>query len=219
MAGLAKQPGERPASMQEVLRALDAPEPIVLLRALEAPAPAEVLRVPPRRWRPVASIGLACGAIALLGAGLGRGHHGAQAASVGPVTAAASAGSTTASAASLAPASVREPAMGGAAGPAAGAGVALRFITSPPGASVTRTDTGQLLGQTPLEVAVERGPAPVTLRVQLAGYLPLTRQVTFDSSQRLELSLAPVTPPQRPAPLARLKRLPVREGVLDPFDE
>jgi hypothetical protein len=239
MACLAKQAAGRPESMLEVRRALEAPEPIALLRTLEAPepiallptleapepiallrtleapepiallptleapAPLERLRVPPRRWRPIASIGLACGALALLGALLGREHRGAQAASLA---------SSAAAAASSGPAGAGEAARGGAQ-------VALGFITSPPGASVTRTDTGQLLGQTPLEVAVERDPAPVTLRVQLPGYLPLTRQVTFDASQRLELSLAPLTPSPRPLPLARLKRLPVREGVLDPFDE
>ncbi len=92
------------------------------------------------------------------------------------------------------------------------ASVSVVVVTSPPGALVTRIETNELLGQTPLTLRLPRSQAPTTLRITLAGYQPLTRGTTLDSNQRLELALTPI--PLRPAPRALR---PVREGVLEPF--
>jgi serine/threonine protein kinase len=92
------------------------------------------------------------------------------------------------------------------------ASVTVMVVTLPPGATVTRTDTNALLGQTPLELRLPKSHEPTTLRITLAGYQPLTRVTTFDSNQRLEFALTPL--PLRPPPRAPR---PVREGVLEAF--
>ena len=67
--------------------------------------------------------------------------------------------------------------------------VTLWIETEPAGAIVSRGDSGEQLGTTPLEVKLQRDPSTMPLRIELEGYAPLERQVSKESSQRLELNL------------------------------
>ncbi len=67
--------------------------------------------------------------------------------------------------------------------------VTLWVETQPAGAIVSRGDSGEQLGTTPLEVKLRRDPSTMPLLIELAGYAPLERLVSKDSSQRLELDL------------------------------
>ncbi|MFT3711425.1 MAG: serine/threonine-protein kinase [Archangium sp.] len=87
--------------------------------------------------------------------------------------------------------------------------VTLAITTQPPGARVVRTDTGLLLGVTPLEFKSPRRNQPTTLKLELAGHEPLERAVVFDQNQRLEFTLKPVVK-------AKPKRV-ITDGVIDPY--
>ncbi|MDP1824042.1 MAG: serine/threonine-protein kinase [Archangium sp.] len=89
--------------------------------------------------------------------------------------------------------------------------VTLWVETQPPGALVSRLDTGETLGRTPLEVRVERA-ANVPLRIELEGHTTLERDVSIEESQRLEYMLQP--PPKT---FAQASRRAVTDGVLDPY--
>ena len=92
---------------------------------------------------------------------------------------------------------------------AAPADVALWLVTAPPGASVSRLDTGVAMGVTPLEVRLTKTDRPLRLRFELAGHQVLERETSLQSDQTLELSLKPVVVKRKPRP--------VTDGVLDPF--
>lgn len=94
--------------------------------------------------------------------------------------------------------------------------VAFSIATSPPGASVSRSDTREKLGVTPFTIEVQRGSTPINLELTLDKHQPAYRQVTFDSDQRLEVALTRVSP--TPSTPKKKKKTPVREGVLDAFE-
>jgi serine/threonine-protein kinase len=73
----------------------------------------------------------------------------------------------------------------------------------PEGAQVLRADTGEVLGITPLVRQLPAGNAPMGLRVELVGYVPLERVVRLDTHTLLEVPLAKAqpTPPKQPTPL------------------
>jgi hypothetical protein len=113
-----------------------------------------------------------------------------------------------------------------AAAPAAVPAITLTVHTMPEGARVIRADTGESLGVTPLVRELPRADAALGLRVEMAGYEPLERQVRLDSHAVLEMPLARerVAPP-RPAPVSP-KAVPVkaaprkeikRDEIIDPF--
>jgi serine/threonine-protein kinase len=90
--------------------------------------------------------------------------------------------------------------------------VRLSLLTVPAGAEVNDAVTGAPLGTTPL--TLERQPgAPLTLRFELKGYEPLTREVPTSESLRVEVPLSrKLAAPRPPRPVS-----PVKDGVLDPF--
>jgi serine/threonine protein kinase len=93
------------------------------------------------------------------------------------------------------------------------ADVHFALTTTPAGAQVIDVTTGRLLGETPLTLERPAGSAPLSLRFELKGYEPLTREFATTESLRVELPLT--KRPSAPAP-ARPSRV-VKDGVLDPF--
>jgi serine/threonine-protein kinase len=87
--------------------------------------------------------------------------------------------------------------------------VSLSLTTTPPRAAVTRVDTGQALGVTPLTLSFPRDATRLRLRFELPGHTRLEREVSLQVDQSIELSLQPVQ--GRPTPR------PVKDGVLDPY--
>ncbi|MFO0596958.1 MAG: serine/threonine-protein kinase [Myxococcaceae bacterium] len=92
--------------------------------------------------------------------------------------------------------------------------VTVSLVSQPPGATVTRVDTGTVLGQTPLSKDFSRA-GTMKLHLELAGYVPVDREVVLDENQRLEVVLVKVAKPvvAKPANPTR----PVTDGVIDPY--
>ncbi|HUB05999.1 MAG TPA: protein kinase [Myxococcales bacterium] len=83
--------------------------------------------------------------------------------------------------------------------------VALTITSSPPGASVTRVDTGQALGVTPLHAILPRAARDLPLHLELAGYAPVDRTLRTEADVLWDaalVSLAPPPPAPAPAPAA-----------------
>jgi serine/threonine-protein kinase len=107
--------------------------------------------------------------------------------------------------------------------PVAAPPITLTVRTMPEGARVIRADTGEALGVTPLVKELPRADAALGLRVELAGYVPLERQVRLDSHAVLDMPLAkarlaptPVPPKAVPAEAAPRKEVE-RDEIIDPF--
>jgi serine/threonine-protein kinase len=120
---------------------------------------------------------------------------------------------------------VRSPPAPLADGVAAALGVAepvtLKVSSFPQGAQVLRADTGEVLGTTPLVKQLPREAAPLGLRVELAGYVPLERVVRLDGSvteAELTVPLAKSQQAPRHAPAGtRSRKGGSRDEVIDPF--
>jgi hypothetical protein len=101
--------------------------------------------------------------------------------------------------------------------------ITLTVRTMPEGARVIRADTGEALGVTPLVKELPRADAALGLRLELAGYVPLERQVRLDSHALLEMPLAkaqtaPAPAPAKAAPVKAAPRKEVkRDEIIDPF--
>jgi len=102
---------------------------------------------------------------------------------------------------------------------AAPAPVTLTVRTIPKGAKVIRADTGEALGVTPLVKELPRSQSPLGLRVELAGYVSLEREVRLDSPSVIEVPLAKAQlTPSAPAPAKAAPRKEVkRDALIDPF--
>jgi hypothetical protein len=87
-------------------------------------------------------------------------------------------------------------------------------MTTPAGAAVVDVSTGQTLGTTPVTLDRPAGSPPLSVRFELKGYEPLSREFPTSESLRVELPLKKLTvaPSQAPKP-TRV----VTDGVLDPF--
>ncbi len=102
---------------------------------------------------------------------------------------------------------------------AAPAPITLTVHTVPEGARVIRVDTGEALGVTPLVKEMPRSNASLGLRVELAGYAPLERQVRLDSHAVIEVPLAQVKPAPSPPSSAKVapRKEAKRDELVDPF--
>ena len=69
--------------------------------------------------------------------------------------------------------------------------VTLEVATHPAGAKVTRLDSNQLLGVTPLKLQAEPATGPIGLRLELLGHQSVERQVTLTSNVSLSVDLPP----------------------------
>lgn len=76
--------------------------------------------------------------------------------------------------------------------------VILAVESNPEGAQVTRVDTGEPLGLTPVDVTVAKG-GQATLRLEKEGYVSAESTVSLNADVQLSLPLAPATaaPPPR----------------------
>ena len=102
-------------------------------------------------------------------------------------------------------------------------------MSEPAGAKVTRVDTGETLGVTPLKAEVDRAEKSVALRLELDGRQSAERTVSLAANSALSIDLAPLpqaapaapaAPEKKPEPAKKRpeKKAPVsRDGVVDPF--
>ncbi|MHB8417688.1 MAG: serine/threonine-protein kinase [Myxococcales bacterium] len=114
---------------------------------------------------------------------------------------------------------------------AAPAMVTLDLRSTPAGAQVTRVDTGEILGNTPVTRDLPRADRSVPLRFTLKGYQDATRSVRLSSDAQMEASLTPVPAPapvaaqpqgiaRTPKPSSALRprhRLESADDTVDPF--
>jgi len=106
---------------------------------------------------------------------------------------------------------------------AAPAKVWLEVSSTPAGATVTRADSGAVLGVTPFRVELDQAEQ-VSLLFALAGHEPVSRPVSLTANASLSVDLnhslkqdAPVAPTK---PKAQGGQKPVsRDGVVDPFSQ
>jgi serine/threonine-protein kinase len=108
--------------------------------------------------------------------------------------------------------------------------VTLDVSSEPSGAKVTRVDTGEVLGVTPLKAELDRAETQVALRLELEGRQHAERSVSLAANSALSVDLqplpapaavaAPEKPEKKPEPPKKRpeKKAPVsRDGVVDPF--
>jgi len=91
----------------------------------------------------------------------------------------------------------------------------LRVTSRPSGAEVLRTSDGELLGLTPLELALPAATVPVSLQVRKAGYRSELVELPGDRDGMAQVVLAP-QPRVRESLIPRPKT-PVKDGALNPF--
>jgi serine/threonine-protein kinase len=106
--------------------------------------------------------------------------------------------------------------------------VTLDVSSEPPGAKVTRVDTGEALGVTPLKVELDKAETSLALRLELEGHQHAERSVSLAANSALSVDLqalpaavaAPEKLEKKPEPSKKRpeKKAPVgRDGVVDPF--
>ncbi|MCP3135889.1 serine/threonine-protein kinase [Pyxidicoccus xibeiensis] len=98
--------------------------------------------------------------------------------------------------------------------------VTLTVRSFPEGAQVKRADTGEVLGITPMVKQLPAANGPIGLRVELAGYVPLEREVKLDTHAEVEFPLAKAQTAPRQVPGSSRpasKKKGVRDAVIDPF--
>jgi hypothetical protein len=102
--------------------------------------------------------------------------------------------------------------------------VRLEVRTDPAGAKVMRLDTNQPLGETPLDLQLERADGDVPLRIERDGFQTLERTVRLERDNTIDLSLAALVPPpaptvpkSRPQPTKPAPKERIGDDVLDPF--
>jgi hypothetical protein len=71
--------------------------------------------------------------------------------------------------------------------------------TTPPGARIVRLSDGHVHGWTPEIVELHQSAEPVQLRLELDGYLPVTREVSALSDGELKVVLQPIPKGRHPA--------------------
>jgi hypothetical protein len=76
--------------------------------------------------------------------------------------------------------------------------VQLRIESTPVGARIVRVADGFLLGTTPGTVELRSSTEPLRLRLEMEGFLTLTREVSLTSSTTLSVVLEAI--PEKPAP-------------------
>ncbi len=99
--------------------------------------------------------------------------------------------------------------------------VRIQVTSTPPGASVARVGSPEVLGTTPLELTLARGTGVVQLRLENKGYQPETIEAGLADNQVVQVTLVPKARTAKPAPpLPSRKagqRKVNRDDVLNPF--
>jgi serine/threonine-protein kinase len=169
---LAKDPGERPQSMDDVVAQLDARAAFIAAATTLGNAAAQVVPAPaPRRGRLLAGGAM----VVLAAAGVAVVQARRDEPPPAPVPAAAPAPPP-------APVLVRQ-----------------TIESSPPGAEVLQGEVA--LGTTPLVRAVARAPGRTTLRLRKEGYVEASVEVSTEGDTMVSAALAPAPPPA-PTPAA-----------------
>ncbi|MGC4120356.1 MAG: serine/threonine-protein kinase [Myxococcales bacterium] len=117
--------------------------------------------------------------------------------------------------------------------PPLAAKVTLSITSTPNGARVVRTDTGEELGTTPLSKEFPAAERELTVRLELGGYEPAERKASLKANASLEVALTAVPPPilDAPTPAKNEPAAPATgpkknsgpkqqvnpDGVMDPF--
>jgi len=94
--------------------------------------------------------------------------------------------------------------------------VALDLTSTPPGAKVTRVDTGEALGVTPFKFELPRGNIKITLRFEAKDRQSVDREVVLTGNTMLSVEL-PLKPQDTRPPKGGKKGV-TRDGVVDPFN-
>ena len=81
------------------------------------------------------------------------------------------------------------------------ASVLIEVNSVPPGAWVVRTDSGEMLGRTPLATRLPRHPGELTLRLELLGHVPAFERIALNADARASVRLRPI----ESIPRARLR--------------
>ncbi len=76
--------------------------------------------------------------------------------------------------------------------------------SDPPGAEITRKDSAEVLGKTPLLQKRKAGPGQLVVLVRRAGYQPIELPLATDTSRQVEVRLLPVHPTGKPPPVSRV---------------
>ncbi len=93
----------------------------------------------------------------------------------------------------------------------------LSVTTVPAGATVTRVDTGAVLGRAPFSLPLAQGTA-LTLAFSLPGYDAERRDVNLSTNTTLTVDLRPTKKEEPKAPKKTPKKATVN-GTVDPFDQ
>jgi serine/threonine protein kinase len=147
-----------------------------------------------KRWWAVGAVGTAVTAVVIVALVAGSGKHEKAGEATTPPAAPAAALPAPA-----APATAPTP-------PAPPAEVLIRLASDPPGAQVTDTRSGQLLGSTPFEKRLPRGSAPLSVRLAKDGFAPSKISVPLGADQERTISLAPAPKPTGAAAAASAPR-------------
>jgi serine/threonine-protein kinase len=221
LLAIASELGQGPAHVphQKTLagvRSASGPKPIPLVNVTSPPE--EEIKLPPSRGRWVA---LGAAALALAGGGAFLAFRGPS--SPPPAPAAPAASSAPAEPAPVAAPTPPPPPPPPPVAPVPeeSAQVEVEVRSRPPGAQVTRRDTGELLGQTPVTLKLPRAESEVPLLLSLDGYEPLQRSVKPSRDMSMEVALAVLKKPARkPAGEPRRRKERVSdESTVDPFEE
>jgi serine/threonine protein kinase len=102
--------------------------------------------------------------------------------------------------------------------PAPAPTVSLQITSSPPGATVIRSDTGAALGTTPFAVTLPRGGGQLDVRTEREGFQSARGTLSLERDGVLDLRLVPVATKarSRSTPSAAPKKS-VGDDVLDPY--
>jgi serine/threonine protein kinase len=106
--------------------------------------------------------------------------------------------------------------------------VQMEVVSSPPGASVIRLDTGEVLGLTPLVKELPREDGTVMLRIELAGYKPSDKIAMLSANTSLDVTLVRTptkSPPRKPQQQQQQQQRPAtgvnkdegKDGTMDPY--
>jgi hypothetical protein len=96
--------------------------------------------------------------------------------------------------------------------------ITIKFVSSPPGATVRQVDSNESVGITPFARRFPRDHRMVTFEFARPGFAPVTQDIELAGDDAVAASLTPlaapapvVTPPPVPAPAAPVAPGPVRK--------
>src|SRR5262249_15408417 len=95
--------------------------------------------------------------------------------------------------------------------------VSVRIASDPPGARVTRADSGAELGTTPLFRSFSRAERDVVLRLELPGHRPIERIIHPADKSNVDVKMAPIKRSSSRRKSAPKPERIGRDGLINPF--